>query len=113
MGVPFILGNRFEASIPVLQIMAALPLLDALGTMFGVLWMVPLGLDRLFNRIILAGGALNLVLAVALAPHFAQIGMAVAVVATEIFVTLALYATLRRRGLSPLAGGEDEREHAG
>ena len=110
--VPFILGNRFGASIPVLQIMAAMPLLDALGTMFGVLWMVPLGLDRLFNRIILAGGALNLVLAVALAPHFAQIGMAAAVVATEIFVTLALYAALRRRGLSPLARGEHEREHS-
>ena len=110
--VPFILGNRFGASIPVLQIMAALPLLDALGTMFGVLWMVPLGLDRLFNRIILAGGALNLVLAVALAPRFAQIGMAAAVVATEIFVTLALYATLRRRGLSPLAGRQHVREHS-
>ena len=70
-------------------------------------WMVPLGLDRQFNRVILAGGALNLVLAVMLAPRFAQIGMAAAVVATEIFVTLALYSTLRRRGLSPLAGGEN------
>ncbi len=110
--VPFILGDRFTASIPVLQIMAALPLLDALGTMFGVLWMVPLGLDRQFNRIILAGGALNLLLAVALAPRFAQIGMAAAVVTTEIFVTLALYGILRRRGLGPLAGGENAQQNA-
>jgi PST family polysaccharide transporter len=110
--VPFILGDRFGASIPVLQVMAALPLLDAMGTLFGVLWMVPLGLDRQFNRVILAGGALNLVLAVALAPHFAQMGMAAAVVATEIFVTITLYATLRRRGLSPLAGVPNAQQNA-
>jgi PST family polysaccharide transporter len=65
--------------------------------------MVPLGLDRQFNRVILAGGALNLVLAVLFAPRFAQLGMAAAVVATEVFVVLSLYLTLRRRKLSPLA----------
>ncbi|MGA8182110.1 MAG: oligosaccharide flippase family protein, partial [Terriglobia bacterium] len=101
--VPLILGRSFTASVPVLEILAALPLLDALGTLFGVLWMVPLGLNRQFNRVILAGGALNLVLAVVLAPRFAQLGMAAAVVATEVFVVLSLYLTLRRRKLSPLA----------
>jgi PST family polysaccharide transporter len=104
--VPFILGKSFAASVPVLEILAALPLLDALGNMFGVLWMVPLGLDRQFNRVVLTGGALNLVLAVILAPRFTQLGMAAAVVMTEIFVTLTLYVTLRRRGLSPLAAGK-------
>ena len=101
--VPLILGKGFMASVPVLEIMAALPLLDALGTMFGVLWMVPLGLDRQFNRVVLAGGALNLVLAVVFAPRFAQLGMAAAVVATEVFVVLTLYITLRHRKLAPLA----------
>lgn len=100
--IPLILGGSFRPSVPVLEIMAALPLLDALGTMFGVLWMVPLGLDRQFNRVVLAGGVLNLVLAVFFAPAFAQLGMAAAVVATEVFVVLALYATVRRMRLSPL-----------
>lgn len=103
--VPLILGKSFGESIPVLQVMAALPLLDALGTMFGVLWMVPLGLDRQFNRVILSGGLINLILAVALAPHFAEIGMAAAVVGTEVFVVVALFAALRRRGLTPLTAG--------
>ena len=100
--VPLILGKSFVASVPVLEIMAALPLLDALGTMFGVLWMVPLGLDRQFNRAVIAGSALNLVLAVFFAPRFAELGMAAAVLATEVFVVLALYLTLRRRKLTPL-----------
>ncbi|HKT12763.1 MAG TPA: flippase [Terriglobia bacterium] len=108
--VPLILGRSFAASIPVLEIMAALPLLDALGTMFGVLWMVPLGMDRQFNRVILAGGVLNLVLAVVFAPQFAQLGMAAAVVATEIFVVLALYLVLRRRKLTPLAAARIDHE---
>jgi O-antigen/teichoic acid export membrane protein len=65
--------------------------------------MVPLGLDRQFKWVILAGGVVNLVLAVALTPRFAQLGMTAAVVATEVFVVYALYLTLRCRKLSPLA----------
>lgn len=106
--VPLILGKGFAASVPVLQVMAALPLLDALGTTFGVLWMVPLGLDRQFNRAVMAGGVLNLVLAVVFAPRFAQLGMAAAVVATEVFVVLALYIVLYRRGLNLLVPAQIE-----
>ncbi|HEX5413581.1 MAG TPA: oligosaccharide flippase family protein [Terriglobia bacterium] len=107
--VPLILGKNFVASVPVLQIMAALPLLDALGTSFGVLWMVPLGLDRQFNLVVMAGGLLNLVLAVVLAPQFAQLGMAAAVVATEVFIVLALYFVLYRRRLSLLVPAQIRR----
>jgi PST family polysaccharide transporter len=106
--IPFILGKSFGASVPVLEVMAPLPLLDAVGTMLGVLWMVPLGLDRQFNKIVFVGGALNVALAIALAPRFAQIGMAAAVVSTEAFVVLSLYATLRRRKLSPLSLAHEE-----
>jgi polysaccharide transporter, PST family len=111
--IPFILGKSFAASVPVLEIMAALPLLDALGTMLGVLWMVPLGLDRQFNRVILVGGALNLMLAVVLAPRFTELGMAAAVVVTEVFVVLTLYVTLRRRGLGPFASGKGGQAQGG
>ena len=107
--IPFLLGKSFVASVPVLRVLAPLPFLDAVGNLLGILWMVPLGLDRLFNRVILAAGALNLLLAVLLAPHFAQIGMAIAVVTTEVFVVSTLYLTLRRRGLSPLVA-HDGRE---
>lgn len=106
--VPLILGTGFAASVSVLQVMAALPLLDALGTSLGVLWMVPLGLDRQFNRAVMAGAVLNLVLAVVFAPRFAQLGMAAAVVATEVFVVLALYIVLHRRGLNLLIPAQIE-----
>jgi len=106
--VPIVLGKSFVASVPVLRIMAPLPLLDAVGTMLGILWMLPLGLDRQFNKVVLAAGALNLALAVVLAPRFAQVGMASAVVITEVFVVLTLYFTLHRQGLNPLVAGQND-----
>jgi polysaccharide transporter, PST family len=101
--VRIILGKGFAPTVPVLRIMAALIFLDAVSTMLGMLWMVPLGLDRLLSRIVLAAGALNLILALIMAPRFAETGVASAVVAAEVFGTCALYAILHHRGLSPLA----------
>jgi len=101
--VRIILGKAFAPTVPVLRIMAALIFLDAVSTILGMLWMVPLGLDRLFSRIVLAAGALNLVLALILAPRFAQAGVAWAVVAAEVFGTCMISVILHRRGLSPLA----------
>lgn len=106
--IPLVLGRSFAASVPVLRIMSPLPLLDAVGTMLGILWMVPLGLDRQFNKVVMAGGALNLILAVILAPRFAQLGMAGALVCTEIFVVLTLYIKLHRQGLNPLMAKQDD-----
>jgi O-antigen/teichoic acid export membrane protein len=44
----------------------------------------------------------NVLLAVLLAPRYNHIGMACSVVATELFVTSAIYLLLRLRGLDPL-----------
>jgi polysaccharide transporter, PST family len=105
--VQIILGKNFAASVPVLRIMAPLPFLDAVSTMLGVLWMLPLRMDRQFNKVVLAAGALNIGLAVALAPRFAQLGMASAVVIVEAFVAVTLYVTLHRKGLNPLSARQD------
>jgi hypothetical protein len=48
------------------------------------------------NRIILQAGALNVLLAVALAPHFAHIGMAWGVVCAEMFVSFSLIRVVLR-----------------
>jgi polysaccharide transporter, PST family len=102
------LGKNFAPSIPVLRILAPLPLLVAVSIGIGILWMLPLGLDRQFNRVVLAAGALNLVLAGILAPRFAETGVASAAVISEAVLTLALYFTLHRQALNPLEAGQDE-----
>jgi PST family polysaccharide transporter len=92
--VHIMLGPGFEPAVPVLRVLALLPILLALSNVFGLQWMLPLGLDRPFNAIILGAGFINLSLAVVLAPHYAQMGMAYAVVFSETFVTLAMYVFL-------------------
>ncbi len=106
--VRIILGKGFTASVPVLRIMAALIFLDAFSTMLGMLWMVPLGLDRAFSRIVLAIGVLNIALALILAPRLAGAGVAAAVVAAEVFGACLISITLHRRGLNPLAAPAKE-----
>lgn len=98
-----ILGDGFEPAVPMLRVMALLPLLVALSNVFGIRWMLPLGLDRLFNRIILAAGLLNLAAATVLAHLYAGIGAAWAVVLAEALVTGGVYAALRARGLDPFS----------
>ncbi len=106
LGAPWavrvVLGKGFAPSVPVLQILAPLPLLIAGSVTLGILWMLPLGLDRQFNKVVMVAGALNLGLAVLLAPKFAQLGVASAEVVAEAVLTLTLYITLNRRALNPL-----------
>jgi len=101
--VRIILGKGFEPAVPVLRIMSFLVPLIALSGVLGIQWMLPLGLDRAFNAIILIAGLINLVLAVVLAPIYAARGMAWAVVIAEAFVTGGMYLHLRGQRLDPLS----------
>lgn len=98
-----ILGPGYGAAVPVLRILALLPPLIALSNVFGIQWMLPLGMDRAFNAIIIAAGLINIILAVAFAPAYLASGMAWSVVSAEMFVTASIYALLRRRRLDPLS----------
>jgi PST family polysaccharide transporter len=95
--VGLLLGPGYEASIPVLRILALLPPAVALGTVLGIHWALPRGLDRPFYRLVLVGGALNILMAVILAPRFGAMGMAVSVVSADGVVSLGLLALYRIR----------------
>jgi polysaccharide transporter, PST family len=100
--VRVILGNGFQPAVPIVRILSLLVPLVACGNVLGIQWMLPLGLDRAFNRIILAAGFINLFLALILAPRFKDTGMAWAVVIAETFVSASMYLFLRSRKLDPL-----------
>lgn len=99
--VNLFLGREFMPAISVLRVLAAVVPLVALSHVLGIQWMLPRGLDRDFNRIIASAGALNVVLAVALAPRYGPLGMAAAVVTSEVFVAAAMYVYLRLGHLDP------------
>lgn len=105
--VHVVLGKGYETAIPVLRILAALLPIVALSNVLGIQWMLPHGMDRPFNGIIMSAGAFNILLAVILAPHFGAIGMAIAVVVSEGYVTLAMVLVVGRQHLTHGGSFED------
>jgi PST family polysaccharide transporter len=88
--ISLLMGQAFEPAVAVLRILAILPVLLSITHSVGLQWLLPLGRDSDVNRVILSAGALNVVLAVFLAPRFFHIGMAWSVVCAEAFVCLSM-----------------------
>jgi PST family polysaccharide transporter len=105
MLVRVVLGAGYAEAVPVLRVLSLLVPLIALSNVLGIQWLLPLGMDRAFNTIIISAGLLNIGLAVVLAPRFAQMGMAWAVVTAELFVAAGMYVSLWIRRMDPLRAG--------
>ncbi len=98
--VPVLLGPEFGPAVPVLRILALLPPVVATGWALAN-WTLALGMDRAFTVITVSGGLVNVTLAIILAPSYAHVGMALAVVVAETFAATTLFAFLRWRRLDP------------
>jgi PST family polysaccharide transporter len=101
--VRIILGSQFGPSINVIRVLALLPALIAISTVLGVQIMLPFGKDKLFASVLLGAGLMNLLLAFILAPVWHELGMAVAVLVSEVLVTFSMFALLWINQLNPLA----------
>jgi PST family polysaccharide transporter len=91
--IRLLMGESFAPAVTVLRILAVLPMLLAITNSAGFQWLIPLGRDGAVNRIILQAGALNIILAVILAPSFSHIGMACAILTAEAFVCIRMVHT--------------------
>jgi len=100
--VRIILGPEFGPAVPLLRILALMPALIALGQAYGTQWMLPLGLDRSFNLVMVLGGAMNVALALIMVPRYADFGMAWVAVLTEAMIAAGFYLVLRFYRLDPL-----------
>lgn len=94
--IRLLMGQVFTPAVMVLRILSVLPVLLAITQSAGMQWLLPLGRDTDVNRIILQAGALNVALALVLAPRFAQTGMAWVVVSAEMFVSLSMIRAVLR-----------------
>ncbi len=101
--VALLFGPDYSAATAVLQVMAAIIPLMVLNGALVTQWMIPHGLDRLLNTVIVTSTGLNLALALTLVPRFGAFGMACVTVAVESFILAGLLLSLRRRGLTPVA----------
>jgi PST family polysaccharide transporter len=91
-----LLGESFIPAIAILRILSLLPPMLSITYSVGLQWLLPLGRDMDVNRIILTAGVLNLTMAVMLAPRFADMGMAWAIVSAEAFVCINMVRIVAR-----------------
>ncbi len=92
-----LLGQKYVASISILEILIFLPLLIALSNIYGIQIMLNTGHKKEFTKIVFSAGVLNTVLALVLVPYLQAIGSAIAVLTAEIFVTTAMWRFVKRK----------------
>lgn len=95
-------GADFKVGTSVVAIMAFLPFIIILSNIFGIQTMLTFGMQRLFSRILVSAAALNFALFIPLAWLYGAEGAALANVAVEVFVTVAMGLTLHRHNRNPL-----------
>jgi len=95
--VNIILGSQYQQSIIVLRILAFLPFIIGLNNIFGIQTMLTFNLKKPFSRILISAGLLNITLALILAPCYWHVGISIAVVVTEIFVTFSMFLYLKKK----------------
>jgi len=100
--VDLLFGAEYRAAAGVLRVMAAIIPLVVINAALVSQWLIPHGLDRALNLVIVACAVLNLILALSLAPRFGALGMAWVTVVAEGCIMFGLLWALRRRGLRPL-----------
>lgn len=94
--VKILLGSGYEESVILLRIMAFLPFVIAMSNVFGIQIMLPFGMQSTFSRILICAALLNTCMVLPLIYFWQNIGVSISIVATECFVTLMMYYTLRK-----------------
>ena len=95
--VHVLLGPGYEAAVPVLRLLGALPALVAINTVLGLYWALPFGYERDFLVSIVAAGLTNVALALLLVPRWGATGMAASAIAAELVVFAFLGFLYARR----------------
>ncbi len=98
--VRLLLGPGYELAIPLMRILALLPPLVAINTVLGLHWAVPLGLERPFVAAVIAGGLLNIALAIGVAPYWGGAGVAWTILVGELVIFVLLARRYRGRDRS-------------
>lgn len=95
--VPFLLGSTYIPSILPLQIMAFVPLAVAVSNVLGYETMLPLGMEKTYSKILFCASILNVMIIVPFIYWKDASGVAVAMLVTEIFVTMMMGCVLWRK----------------
>ncbi len=91
-------GEDFRSAGAVLQWLSPLPLVIGMSNVFGVQILLPQGLTRPFNGILIAASIFSLCIITPMAKAFQAVGAAQTMLIAEIFVTMSMCAVVFRLG---------------
>lgn len=89
--IEIIYGKAMFASILLFRILLLIPLLSFLDTMYGKQILLNLGQDNLYFRVIVYATILNFTINLILTHFFQEIGTAIALIITQIFIVLGMW----------------------
>ena len=105
LGAPWLVkvlfGPGYDRAVPVLRVLGCVCPFSVLNGVMGIRWMFPLGHERIYNRIIMGAAALDVALMFALTPWLRELGAAFALLATEMSITVTVFAVLWKMRLNP------------
>ncbi|MBS4035472.1 MAG: flippase [Ignavibacterium sp.] len=91
------LGENYNESVIILKLICWLPFIIYLSNIYGIQTMLPLGFDREFFYIVAIAAFINIILAFILVPYLQGIGISIAVLSTEIFVSTSMIIFLLKK----------------
>jgi len=94
----FVLGKEYLDSVLILKIIGWLPFVIALSNIYGIQLMLPLGFDKQFFKVVATAAIINLCLIILLVPQYQAVGIAIATLVAEIFVSASFIIFLARKG---------------
>lgn len=97
--IPWLLGNQYIHSIRPLQIMAFVPLIVSFSNIFGYETMLPLGMEKIYSRILLLASTLNIAIIIPFIMLYQENGVSAAILITELFVTVIMGIVLRKKDI--------------
>lgn len=92
-------GQSYANSVIILQIISIVPLAVSLSTVFGVETMLTFNYKKAFTSIVMIGGIIDIVVGIILITLMKEIGIAISFATTEIFITIAMFIFLQRKGI--------------
>ena len=97
--VNLVLGSEYQTSVPVLRIIAWLPMVIFLSNVLGFQTMIPLNKQKSFSIILFFAALINLTLLFIIVPIYFEIGTSISVLITEIFVTLSFFVFIKKNNI--------------
>lgn len=92
--IQLLYGSEFTQATVVLRILCFVPMVLALGDLFGIQTMINLKMDKAFFRITLFGSVIGLALNYSLSKEMGAVGTSWAWLLTEIFITTTMWVYL-------------------